>query len=98
MRNLTDIAEKNRGSPAVTVHNAFSVDGLLTLRGWSVFVSGTNKGREIKVNYVIGSMLSTDGTNSLLMNSPVWTGIFEFEFGMDSSTTCAMMIRVGCRR
>ena len=47
--------------------------------------------------YVIGSMLSTDCTNSLLMNSPVWTGIFELEFGMDSSTTCAMMIRVGCR-
>jgi hypothetical protein len=49
-----------------------------------------------RVDYVIGSMpLSTDGTNSLLMNSPVWTRILELEldFGMDSSTTCAMVIR-----
>jgi hypothetical protein len=58
---------------------------------------GPIKDEKSKVYYVIGSMLSTDGTNSLLMNSPVWTGIFELEFGMDSSTTCAMMIRVGCR-
>jgi hypothetical protein len=52
------------------------------------------KDEKSKVYYVIGSILSTDGTNSLLMNSPVWTGIFELEFGMNSSTTCAMMIRV----
>jgi hypothetical protein len=39
---------------------------------------------------LIGSRLSTDGTNSLLMNSPVWTGIFELDLGTGSSTTLAM--------
>ena len=39
---------------------------------------------------LIGSRLSTDGTNSLLMKSPVWTGIFEWDFGTGSSTTFAM--------
>lgn len=40
---------------------------------------------------LIGSRLSTDGTNSLLMNSPVWTGIFELDLGMGSSTMFAMV-------
>lgn len=56
------------------------------------------KDEKSRVYYVIGSMLSTEGTNSLLINSPVWTGILELDFGMDSSTTCAMMIRVGVGR
>jgi hypothetical protein len=43
---------------------------------------------------LIGSMLSTDGTKSLLMNSPVWTRIFELDLGTDSSTTFAMVAQV----
>ena len=45
----------------------------------------------MKLLNLIGSTLSTDGTNSLLMNSPVWTRIFELDLGMDSSTTFAMV-------
>ena len=45
----------------------------------------------MKLHDLIGSTLSTDGTNSLLMNSPVWTGIFELDLGIDSSTTFAMV-------
>ena len=40
---------------------------------------------------MIGSRLSTDGTNSLLMNKPVLTGIFELFFGIDNSTRLAMI-------
>ena len=46
------------------------------------------------MHYVIGSRLSTDGTNPLLINSLVLTRIFELDFGTDSSTTCAMVVEV----
>lgn len=41
--------------------------------------------------YLIGSRLSTDGTNSLLMNRPVWTEIFELDLGTANSTIFAMV-------
>ena len=46
------------------------------------------------MHYVIGSRLSTDGTNSLLINSLVLIRIFELDFGTGSSTTCDMVIQV----
>jgi hypothetical protein len=43
---------------------------------------------------LMGSTLSTDGTNSLLMNNPDCTRTFELELGTDSSTTFAMVTQV----
>lgn len=48
----------------------------------------------MKLYDLMGSTLSTDGTNSLLMNNPDWTWTFELELGTDNSTTFAMVTYV----
>ena len=54
------------------------------------------RGDQDEGQYLIRSRLSTDGTNSLLINKPVLTEIFELDLGTDNSSTLAMIKLTKC--